>query len=128
MAYAGTGRFELAVDDGLRAIELDAGSASAHNNLAWILATGHDPAFRDNVKAVQHATRGCEISEWKDAGYMDTLAAAYAEAGDFESAVRVIREAIEIERRRNPRVHLEALRDHLARFEARQPLRDPDGG
>ena len=33
------------------------------------------------------ATRGCELAEWKDANMLDTLAAAYAEAGDFDKAV-----------------------------------------
>lgn len=125
VAYAATGRFDLAIDDAVRAVELDDGSASAHNILAWILATGNDPAFRNGRKAVQHATRACEISGWRDVGNLDTLAAAYAESGDFESAVRVAREAIEIEKRRNPPNQLEVLRDHLALFEARQPLRDP---
>jgi tetratricopeptide (TPR) repeat protein len=126
VAYAGIGRYALAFRDGLRAIDLDLGSASAHNNLAWILATAPDPAIRDGAEAVRYATRACELTEWKDPGHLDTLAAAYAEAGDFERAVRVTQHAIELERRREPPALLAVLRAHLADFEAGQPLRDPE--
>lgn len=124
VAYAGLGRYPLAFRDGLRAVELDPGSASAHNNLAWIMATGPDPTVRDGPEAVRYATRACELAQWKDPGHLDTLAAAYAEAGNFERAVQVIRRAIELEREREPSALLPVLRVHLAEFEAGRPLRD----
>jgi tetratricopeptide (TPR) repeat protein len=126
VAYAGIGRFPLAFRDGLRAIELDPASASAHNNLAWILATGNDATVRDGGEAVRYATRACELTEWKDPGNLDTLAAAHAEAGDFGSAIRVALHAIELERQREPSALLPVLRAHLAEFEARRPLRTPE--
>ena len=43
--------------------------------------------MRDGKQAVEHATLACELTKWKDAGYLDTLAVAYAEAGDFDKAV-----------------------------------------
>jgi tetratricopeptide (TPR) repeat protein len=126
VAYAGIGRFPLALRDGLRAIELDPGSASAHNNLGWILATGPDATVRDGGEAVRYATRACELTDWKDPGHLDTLAAAHAEAGDFESALRVVQHAIELERQREPSALLPVLRAHLAEFEAGRPLRVPE--
>jgi hypothetical protein len=42
--------------------------------------------LRDGEKAIQHATRACELTDWKSPWYFDTLAAAYAELGDYRSA------------------------------------------
>lgn len=52
------------------------------------LAVCPDPNVRNGAKAVEYAKRACELSEWKIPVYFDTLASAYAEAGDFGNAVR----------------------------------------
>jgi tetratricopeptide (TPR) repeat protein len=62
-------------------------SAYVYNKLAWLYATCPDARSRDGRKAVDNATKACELKEWKDANSLDTLAAAYAETGDFDSAV-----------------------------------------
>lgn len=62
--------------------------SDAHNHLAWLLATCPKDAFRNGAKAVEHARRAAVLSNWKDPGVLDSLAAAYAEAGDFDSAVK----------------------------------------
>lgn len=54
---------------------------------AWILATCADARLRDGKTAVASATRACELTNWKDLNAVKTLAAAYAEAGDFPRAV-----------------------------------------
>jgi tetratricopeptide (TPR) repeat protein len=69
-------------------IKLDPAAAAAYNGLAWQLATCPDPRFRDGKIAAVAAERACEISHWNSAGFLDTLAAAYAEAGDFANAVK----------------------------------------
>ncbi|MGP0066258.1 MAG: tetratricopeptide repeat protein [Isosphaeraceae bacterium] len=60
----------------------------AHRALARILATCNDSAVRDGRRAVQEATRACELTHWNDPNALDTLAAAYAETGDYQSAVQ----------------------------------------
>ena len=78
-----------------RAIELAPDFHRAHNNLAWLLATDQDADLRDGAAAVRHATKANELSHYSDAGYLDTLAAALAEAGQFDDAVQRSKEAIE---------------------------------
>jgi tetratricopeptide (TPR) repeat protein len=60
----------------------------AQHGRAWILATCPYAALRNGKLAVAAATRACELSNWNEAQFISTLAAAYAEVGDFASAVR----------------------------------------
>jgi Flp pilus assembly protein TadD len=75
------------------ALRIDPNSADAHNNLAWELAWGPD-GVRDGKQAVAHATRACELSGWARPNCLDTLAAAYAAAGDFDRAVEYQQKAL----------------------------------
>jgi Flp pilus assembly protein TadD len=72
-------------DDALRVNPEDGRSLAGK---AWLLATCPEPRFRDGNQAVALATRACELSAWKEAGAVQGLAAACAEAGRFEEAVR----------------------------------------
>ena len=102
-AYNGRGNvrydkkeYDKAIADYNEAIRLDANYALAHNTRAWLWATCPDAKYRDGKKAVQSATTACELSEWKDPDDLDTLAAAHAEANDFDSAVKWETKAIEL--------------------------------
>jgi tetratricopeptide (TPR) repeat protein len=93
-AYFHKGDFAHANVDLREAVKLAPEDAAALNNLAWFLATCPNPAFRDGKEAVIDATKACEISNWKNAFDIDTLAAACAETGDFDSAVAYEDEAL----------------------------------
>lgn len=58
------------------------------NSYAWFLATSPEPSTRDGQKAIRLATRAADLTEQKDAAILDTLAAAFAESGNFAEAIR----------------------------------------
>jgi tetratricopeptide (TPR) repeat protein len=87
-AWQQLGRFDKAIADLKEAIRLDAKQLNAHCSLAWILATCPDARHRDGKRAVELATAACEMSDWKTMHGVGALAAAYAETGDFENAVK----------------------------------------
>jgi tetratricopeptide (TPR) repeat protein len=88
IAYQYKGEYEKAIEDYGHVIHLNPKDAQAYKNLAWLLATCPQASFRDGKKAVEYATKACELSEWKDHNAAKTLAAACAEVGDFDNAVK----------------------------------------
>jgi tetratricopeptide (TPR) repeat protein len=87
--------YAKAVNDYAEGIRLDSQDVSACNEFAWLLATCPEAEFRDGLDAVILGENLCELSEWKEAGYINTLAAAYAEFGDFDQAVKYQKRCIE---------------------------------
>ena len=97
------------------------GHADSENNAAWILATSKHDRIRNGVLALHLAQRA--VAQDESPGTLDTLAAAYAEKGDFARAVATQRSAIAAV---SPEAELlrAELVDRLAKYEARQPWRE----
>ena len=88
--------FGKVVADFTDAIRLTPNDVHARHLRAFLWATCPDASFRDGKKAVQEATKACELSQWKTGLYLDTLAAAHAEVCEFELAAQRQSQAVEL--------------------------------
>lgn len=121
-AEISVGNHAAAIADLEKAIVAEPDDSGVLNNLAWLLATSPEDSIRDGTRAVQLAQRACELSEWKKPHIVSTLAAAHAEAGDFEQAKAFSRRAVEgAEEGDDVR---EQLQNELASYEAGKPWRE----
>ncbi len=89
-------RYADAIQVFRRGLELAPEDRSVAGWLAWSLATCPQDDLRDGPRAVTIARRLCEETGFDNPEYLDTLAAAQAEVGDFPGAVRTARNALEI--------------------------------
>jgi tetratricopeptide (TPR) repeat protein len=110
------GNYEQALADNLEALRLVPDDPRTLNNLAWLWATCPKPEWRDGPKAVEHARKACELTESREVGSLDTLAAALAACGQFEEAVQWQRRAVELA----PEAEKADYQTRLALFEAGQ--------
>jgi tetratricopeptide (TPR) repeat protein len=107
-----------------KALEIEPGYENAANGLAWVLATSRDDAIRNGTEAVRLAEPLCRRTRMRNSLFLRTLAAAYAEVGRFDDAVRTARRA-----RLMPPAHirrdlLDELDRDIALYGARKPLRE----
>ena len=80
MAWQKKGQYDKALGDLNEAVRLNPRNALGYNNLAWLRATCLDAKYRNGQQAVESATHACELTRWREAYELGTLAAAYAEA------------------------------------------------
>ena len=101
-------------------------SAQTLNNYAWALATSPDAEVRNGSLAIDVALEAARKHGIPDPAYLDTLAAAHAEAGNFEEAVRVESQAVALLVSGGyPEQVIAAFRHSLAEMKAGRALRDP---
>jgi tetratricopeptide (TPR) repeat protein len=96
----------------------------AQNDLAWILAVASDPALRDPEAAVALAEAAVNATHGRNAGIVDTLAAAYASAQRFRAAVRFARRAERLAAASGDDEFAAALAERRALYERRQSYRE----
>jgi tetratricopeptide (TPR) repeat protein len=87
IAHSKLGQYEQAEADLKKCVELQPCKAAAPNGLAWLYATCPDARFRNGEAAVEWAQKAFNASEGKLKNVYDTMAACYAELGEFEAAV-----------------------------------------
>ena len=87
---------------------------------AWLRATCPNASFRNGQQAVKDAKAACSIMVWKDEHMIDALAAAYAETGDFNSAVQYASQALAVKGISPDSTKL--FQRHLALFQQHKPI------
>jgi tetratricopeptide (TPR) repeat protein len=121
-AYQSLGEWAKAAEDFNQALQQDAESPRALQCAAWLLATCPDDLIRNQKYAVEAAEKAIELIGEPDMRYLDTLAAAYANAGRFEDAIPKIKEAI---------AHAQpddaaSLKKRLELYQQQKPYRQPN--
>ncbi|MEM7411858.1 MAG: sulfatase-like hydrolase/transferase [Myxococcota bacterium] len=99
---------------------------AARNEYAYFLATCPVDELRDATRALRLAQQVTRNPGGARPEYLDTLAAAHAELGEFDAAIRIQRQVVtQLRGRGLPPDVLAVFADHLTRYEAGQPARDP---
>jgi len=121
-AYLNVGRHAEAIADYERTLKLQPKNPDLLNNFAWVLATSPDAKLRDGRRAIRLATEACEATEYRLPHILSTLAAAYAETGDFDAAVKWSSKAVELGGK--DKTYGDSLRKELESYKAKKPLRE----
>ncbi len=118
------GRANEALEHFRRALELRPDDPDIQNNLAWMLATSPYPAVRDGKTAAQLAERANRLTGGENPNMLDTLAAAYAEAGQFREAVANAQHALQLAQAHGEQVLVAQLDAKLRLYAAGKPFRE----
>jgi tetratricopeptide (TPR) repeat protein len=119
------GRVADAITEYKTALKLRPDWEQVLNNLAWLLATHPSPNVRNGPEAVRIAERACALTSRTNLWFLHTLAAAYAESGDFAQAVAAAQEARQLAAASGLSNLLATASARLGLYETHQPLRAP---
>jgi tetratricopeptide (TPR) repeat protein len=117
-------QYDKQLADYKTAIQIAPSDPLAYNNLAWILATCPEEKFRDGKQAIENAQKAVDLTDNKQGEYIDSLAAAYAEAGDFDKAAENQQKAIDMEKDDKTR---KGMQSRLELFRNHKPYRETPG-
>jgi tetratricopeptide (TPR) repeat protein len=121
-AWEDKGDYNKAIADFTKVIEIDPQYADAYNSLAWLMAICPDGRYRDGKRAVEFAEKAVKLEE--TANRLDTLAAAYAEAGRFQDAIQTQERAIKLVEKEGETEDLAEFKKHLDSYKAGKPWRE----
>jgi Flp pilus assembly protein TadD len=107
-----------------KALEMSPQSVSALNNLAWLLAASSDASLRNGARAIQFAQQADQLSGGTNVLVLRTLAAAYAEAGQFGKAIETAQAAIQLGQSQGDDSLAAELQQEIALYELGLPYRE----
>ena len=103
----------------LQALRYDENSTDALQGLAFRWATRGHSSLPKQRKAIEYAKKACELTKWRDWRCVDTLAMAFAAAGEFQSAAQTAKQALHI----TPTESRAAVERRLSLYQAGKPYR-----
>jgi tetratricopeptide (TPR) repeat protein len=96
----------------------------SNNNIAWALATNPENSQRNGVLAVKLAESACQRTDYQVTIMIGTLAAAYAEAGRFDEAIRTAQQACKLAEKNGETNLLQSNQKLLTLYQNHQPYRE----
>ena len=114
------GAHKEAIADYEVALQTAVDDSGVLNNYAWVLATSPDDSLRDGKKALELGRKACELTNYEKPHILSTLAAAYAEMGDFENALKWSRKACEM----SDESIKKQLQEELESYQQQKPWRE----
>lgn len=93
------------------------------NNLSWVLSTSPEDSVRNGDRALETGLKACELTEYKKSHILSTLAAAYAEAGQFDKAIEWSTKAVELGAKEESE-QLDQLKEELKSYQDKKPWRE----
>jgi tetratricopeptide (TPR) repeat protein len=124
-AYLAKDDYKAAVSSFRKALQVSPNDGYALGCLAWLMAICPEASFRNGKEAIRMGMRACELSQWKEPSRIETLAAAYAETGDFDKAVKFQTQAINMKSEYGP--VRKDVRERLALYREHKPWRGKPG-
>jgi tetratricopeptide (TPR) repeat protein len=122
-SYASLKQFSKALSDYETVAKENEDQWDPLNEMAWILATCSDDSVRSGKKAVELAKKACRMTKFKDDIPVDTLAAAFAEDGQFDKAIICQKDAIMLAKDKAEPDELTKMKERLELYESNTPYR-----
>ena len=119
------GRVGEGVEEWQKVLAVQPDNGNAMSNLAWVFATSPDQSLRDGPKAVELAQQAVRLSGGRIPILFRTLAAAYAESGEFSKAIQTAQQGIELANSQGNSGLATELQGNIALYQGQRPLRDP---
>jgi tetratricopeptide (TPR) repeat protein len=123
--FAQARRYGEAIQTFRRGLEVEPRHMIMGNEMAWLMATAPEAAVRNAPQAIQIGERLVELTSRKEPKPLDTLAAAYAEAGRFDEAVATAHDALALAGAQNQSNLVQAISIRLKNYENHEPYHTP---
>jgi tetratricopeptide (TPR) repeat protein len=125
-SYLSVGKHAEAIEDYEKAVKIKPDDTGILNNFAWVLATSPEDSLRDAKRSIQLSEHAAKLTEYKQAHILSTLAAGYAESGDFDKAAEWSQKAVDAGKNdsETDQETNEQLKQELASYGQKKPWRE----